>query len=439
VLYSFRGLRKDGKHIEVEVLGSITTFRGKPAIIGTMLDITERTNVELALRQKDAQLQQAQKMDAVGRLAGGIAHDFNNLLTTILGYAQLALDHTAPDDPRRAHLDEIVHSGNSAVRLTKQLLAFGRRQDLVVRPINVNEVLENMGQLLRRTLGEDIELSIHVASAPGVVEADPSQIEQVILNLAINARDAMPAGGNLHLETRPFTLSSSDHVPAPNMQPGNYALLVTRDTGCGMSDEIKAHVFEPFFTTKERGKNSGLGLATVYGIIQQCRGFIAFSSEEDRGTEFRIYLPRIETRAPKAADSTLPRGDETILLVEDEDTVRRLTGRMLTSLGYKIIEARDGREALNFYEQAKSPIRLVLTDVVMPHMGGPELIQRLQQQNSPCPAIFMSGFSDGRISGKNASTRHVPLLTKPFTREDLATTVRDTLDGTAAAHHHGNL
>ncbi len=442
VLYTFRGARKDGRRIELEVLGSITTFRGKPAIIGTMLDITERKNAEKELEQKNALLLQSQKMDAVGRLAGGIAHDFNNLLTSILGYAQFALSGTGANDEVRPSLEEIINAGNRAAHLTQQLLAFARKQDLVVRPTNVNAIMDNLGQMLRRTLGEDVELTIKLDESMGNIEVDPSQIEQAILNLSINSREAMPAGGRLELETQRVSIPASA-TPVPNMPPGDYALVIVRDNGHGMMDDVKAHLFEPFFSTKTDRPGNGLGLATVYGIVQQCKGYIKFISEPAYGTEFRLYFPLLRHALPKAhapADH-LPRGSETILLVEDEDTVRKLTGKILNSLGYRILEARNGVEAIQMYDHATEPIHLVLTDVVMPQMGGPEMITKILEKNPDCRAVFMSGFADGRVNGNGNGNGQasIPFINKPFTRETLAAQIRETLDDRPVAHHHGSV
>jgi CheY-like chemotaxis protein len=372
-------------------------------------------------------------MEGIGRLAGGVAHDFNNLLTAILGYARLVLDELPADSPLRGDVEEIQRAGDRAARLTKQLLAFGRKQIVQIRPTDLNRVVLNMDQILRRTLGEDIELVTMVSDELGSIDADAGLIEQVIMNLAVNARDAMPRGGKLTILTERVALDAAYAETHVGVKPGDYIVLVVRDTGSGMTPEVREHVFEPFFTTKEKGKGSGLGLSTVYGITNQLRGHIELVTEAGRGAEFRIYFPRIGAEVvPEAVPRSTPAvrtGKETILVVEDENTVRQLAVRYLESFGYSTVQARNGEEALRVYQRSEKKIDLVLSDIVMPNMGGPELADQLRAIPQDVRVVYMTGFAEDLPAERARASDGATTVLKPFTREALAQAVRETLDG----------
>jgi len=384
-----------------------------------------------ALRQSQQQLLQAQKLEGIGRLAGGIAHDFNNLLTSILGYAQMVMGALDDDSPLREDIQEIVRAGERAALLTRQLLAVGRKQLQQIRRINLNEIVEGMNDLLQRTMGEDIELAARPASQAAMIEADPGQIEQILLNLAVNARDAMPTGGNLTIRVESVALDDAFCEGRTGVEPGTYVLLVVGDNGCGMSKEVQELAFEPFFTTKPPDRGTGLGLSTVYGIVKQSRGFIELTSELGVGTTFHIYFPAatagLQADVEPAGD-TLPRGTETILLVEDEDTVRRLVSRTFKELGYEVLEARDGKRALDICATYEQPIHLVLTDVVMPAMSGPEMVGRMKRIRTDFKVLYMTGFTDDRILHHGVANHGVQVIQKPYTRQTLSQRVRSVLD-----------
>ena len=384
------------------------------------------------LSRTQAQLSQAQKVEAVGQLAGGVAHDFNNLLTVITGRSQLLLRRLDPDDPLRRHAKLIDQTAERAAALTQQLLAFSRKQVLQPKVLDLNAVVTGMGKMLRRLIGENIELVIRLGSDLGSVEADPGQLEQVILNLAVNARDAMPRGGRLTLETERVELDPAFVRRHPGAQPGLHVALVVRDTGIGMDADTQAHLFEPFFTTKGPGKGTGLGLATVYGIVKQSGGYIAVESEPGRGTGFTIYLPRIERAAeavtPGPAGAGTPHGSETILLVEDEEGVRDLTREILETSGYRVLEARHGAEALRVGEQHPGPVHLLVSDVVMPQMDGRELADRLRALRPDLRVLFMSGYTADALGHHSALDPGTNLLPKPFSPDALARRVREVLD-----------
>ena len=390
------------------------------------LDITDR-------KQLEEQLRQAQKMEAVGRLAGGIAHDFNNLLMVIQGYSDLLVERLPGGDPLRRNAEQIQMASQRASSLTRQLLAFSRKQMLAPKILNVQSVVAEMEKILRRLIGEDIQLETSSAPDLGLVKADRSQIEQVILNLAVNARDAMPQGGRLTIETANVELDSSYSHPPAVLSPGRYVMLAVTDNGCGMDAETQAHVFEPFFTTKEKGKGTGLGLATVYGVVKQSGGYVWVYSEPGRGTSFKIYLPRIEETAVPAgrdskSDMQIPqRGSETILLVEDEKGVRELAREYLASSGYTVIEAEDGHTALELAAMHVGQIHLLLTDVVMPGISGRELAERVSQIRPGIKIIYMSGYTDQAVVHHGILQNDAVLLQKPFTLMTLAGKLREML------------
>jgi PAS domain S-box-containing protein len=395
-------------------------------ILGIGRDVTERVQLEQQLRQ-------AQKMEAVGRLAGGIAHDFNNILTAITGYADLLLEDLGATDPRRQDADEIHKAADRAAGLTRQLLAFSRQQVLQPTVLEVNKLVSDLEKMLRRLLGEDVELGTRLAPTTGRVKADPGQLEQVIMNLAVNARDAMPNGGKLTLETGNVDLDeayAADHYPA---RAGPFVMLAVSDTGIGMSEETQVHMFEPFFTTKEKGKGTGLGLATVYGIIKQSGGFIWVYSEVGHGTTFKLYLPRVEELAerpsqPAQAPARAARGTETVLVVEDEAPVRSVARQVLERHGYTVLEAPSAEAALDIVTRYSGTIHLLLTDVVMPGLNGRELANRLAGLRPDAKVIFMSGYTDDAVTRHGVLEPGSAYVQKPFTPDAIARKVREVLD-----------
>ncbi|HEX8174161.1 MAG TPA: PAS domain S-box protein [Pyrinomonadaceae bacterium] len=383
-------------------------------------------------RAKEEQLRQSQKMEAVGRLAGGVAHDFNNLLTAITGYSDLSLRRLEGNNPLRRNIEEIRKAADRAANLTRQLLAFSRKQVLQPKVLNLNDVVSDMDKMLRRLIGEDVDLLCIPAPALGCIKADPGQIEQVIMNLVVNSRDAMPRGGKLTIEAQNIFLDevyAGGHVP---VLPGAYVMLMISDTGCGMDQETQARIFEPFFTTKEQGKGTGLGLSTVYGIVKQSGGYVWVYSEVGCGTTFKIYLPRVdgEAQAEITRDllAPLPQGTETVLLVEDEEIVRRMARQVLEMNGYCVLEAGGAREAIEICEQYKGPIHLLLTDVVMPQMGGKELAGQINALRRQIKVLFMSGYTNDAIVHHGVLDRNVAFLQKPFMPSALAHRVREVLN-----------
>ena len=398
----------------------------------------ERARTEGVLRETEAQLRQAQKMEAVGRLAGGMAHDFNNLLTVIRGYSELFLGRLGPTDAMRKDMEEVKKAADRATGLTRQLLAFSRRQFIAAKVVDLNALVANMDGMLRRLIGEDIvELCAELDASIGAIKADPGQVEQVIMNLVVNARDAMPKGGRLTIETRNVTIGKGVRLDAVGVAPGSYVLLAVRDTGHGMDAETRSHLFEPFFTTKEKGKGTGLGLSTVYGIVKQSGGSITVESAPGRGTTFRIYFPRVEQEisGTVAGDEAIDpaRGRETILLVEDEPAVRGLVHETLRIHGYTVLEARHGIEALLTSTKYVGPIHLLLTDVVMPQMSGPEVAEKLLTVRPGIRVLYMSGYPDHPVFDQGGVSREAGFLPKPFSPHMLAQKVREVLDGVKAA------
>jgi two-component system, cell cycle sensor histidine kinase and response regulator CckA len=392
-------------------------------------DVSERKRLERSLWE-------AQKLDAIGGLAGGVAHDFNNLLSVVLSYSELLVEDLAPDNPMRADLEEIRGAGERATILTRQLLAFSRRQLLQPRVVRLNDIVLGMEAMLRRLLGEDIELA--VVCAPNLCRAmlDPGQLEQVIMNLAVNGRDAMPSGGTLTIETRDVVLGARHAAEHRNVVPGPHVMLSVIDSGTGMSPDIQARIFEPFFTTKPVGKGTGLGLSTVSGIVQQSGGSICVESEPGRGTTFRVYFPRtesrllLESRPPQPSRS--PGGAETILLVEDDPSVRNLAHSILFRRGYRVLMAESAGEALLVCEQHEATIDLVVTDVVMPRMSGPQLARRLRSIRPGMRVLYMSGYSGEAIGKHGVLDPTLAFLQKPITKDALTRAVREALDAPAA-------
>jgi len=397
------------------------------AIVNNYRDVTDRRILE-------EQVVLSQKMEAIGRLAGGVAHDFNNILTAIGGYTDLLLADLAPDDQRRRDVEEIYRAAERAAALTQQLLAFSRRQVLQPKVINLNALVPEVEKMLRRLIGEDILFATVLPPRLGNVRADPGQLEQVIVNLAVNARDAMPDGGRLTIETRNVELDESYAADHPSVRPGRYVMLAVTDTGVGMDEETKARIFEPFFTTKVRGKGTGLGLATVYGIVQQTGGHIWPYSERGQGTTMRVYLPRVDEpadpieRPGDVAPETL-RGSETILLVEDEAPVRAVTRQLLQRNGYTVLEAPDGPTALALVdgEKGSQHVDLLLTDVIMPGMSGRELAEQLKARRPEVRALFMSGYTDDAVVRHGMLEPGLAYLEKPFRPTALLRKVREVL------------
>jgi len=413
--------RKDGSEFSVEVRVGLSELEGQRLLLSLVRDVTDRERLELQLRQ-------AQKMEAVGRLAGGIAHDFNNLLTAILGTSDLLVADLDPRDHRRDDIEEIRKSARRAADLTRQLLAFSRRQVLAPRVLVVNDVIANLQRMLARLIGEDVVLQAVLPPGVGRIKADPGQVEQVIINLAVNARDAMPQGGSLTIATDNVEILSP--LDGHSAAPGAYVRIRVTDTGRGMDAETRAHIFEPFYTTKGPGKGTGLGLATVYGIVKQSGGHVEVETAPDAGTTFSVFFPRVEEAADIREHAPMiapPRGSETVLVVEDEAAVRRLTSRVLETLGYNVLVASSGEEALQLSGTHAGRIHLLMTDVVMPGMSGRELAERLSGERTDMKALYVSGYTDDAIVHHGVLRDELPFLQKPFTPNRLAERVREVL------------
>jgi two-component system cell cycle sensor histidine kinase/response regulator CckA len=422
----FVNKKKDGTLYTADA--SISPTRDEKGNIVNFVDVQRDITRELELEQ---QYLQAQKMEAIGRLAGGVAHDFNNLLTAITGYAELTLRALDERDPLHAHLIEIQRAAERASALTKQLLVFSRKQTIQPEVLNLNDLLRDIKRMLRRLIGEDIELHTSLDPELGSVKADAGQLEQIVMNLAVNARDAMPQGGRLDLETANIILGEADVLEGSGLCPGPYVRLVVSDTGVGMDEQVRLHAFEPFFTTKEAGKGTGLGLATVHGIVKQNKGDIRLYSRPGQGTRFEIYLPQVEGDRQDSRDrplQTLVRGTETILLVEDEDIVRELTRKALVRQGYTVLVASHPEEALHLVAQYKEPIHLLLTDVVMPGMGGPHLAARMQALRPDIRVLYVSGYADDVITHQGVLDAEVAFLPKPFSASSLSRKVHEVLN-----------
>jgi PAS domain S-box-containing protein len=432
----FRGYAKTArenlKFWDVIVTPIFNSSNKPERILCVSRDVTEQKRAEEALQKSEDQLRQVQKLESVGRLAGGIAHDFNNMLTAINGYSDLILSQLENDSPWRSKVQDIKKAGERSALLTQQLLAFSRKQVLQTKVLDLNEIITDTTKMLRHLIGEDIQLYRRLNVKLGRIQADPGQISQVIMNLAVNARDAMPKGGNVTIKTDNVYLNEESPERHHTTQQGNFVLLAVSDNGEGMDHETQQHIFEPFFTTKEVGKGTGLGLSTVYGIVKQSGGHISVDSEVGRGTTFNIYLPRVVEESPAVEEiptiKDFQKGTETVLLVEDEDMVRNLSREVLETNGYTVIEARDGVEALTVCN-GDCKIDLLMTDIVMPHMGGRELAEKLLERMPDIQILFTSGYTDDPSMQRNVSETAANFIQKPFTPILLLQKIRDVLDG----------
>ncbi|MDE3054829.1 MAG: response regulator, partial [Gemmatimonadota bacterium] len=397
----------------------------EPYVEAIIEDVTDRVRLE-------EQFQQAQRMEAIGRLAGGIAHDFNNLLTVIMTTTELLMSWQPGDPPPTGELDEVYRAARRGADLTRQLLAFGRRQVLAMRPLSVGALVLDMEGMLRRLLGEDVQLRVVASAEPDIVRADQSQLEQVLMNLVVNARDAMPEGGQIVVETGPVELAQGEMAGHPAMAPGAYVRIAVSDTGTGIPPDAMEHLFEPFFTTKPKDKGTGLGLATVYGIVKQLGGYVWPYSEPGQGTTFKIFLPRVDDAAPAAhaepARREDQRGHQTILVAEDESAIRALLERVLRSRGYDVIAAASGEDALRAVADRRGPIHLLVSDVVMPGMSGPQLAARLAELHPEAVPLFLSGYTDEAVLRLGVAAGRVAFLQKPFTHEEFLVKVRELLE-----------
>lgn len=419
--------RKDGRLYEAEqVISPIKNPGGDiTGYLAVSQDVTRAMELEQALRQ-------SQKMESIGRITGGVAHDFNNLLTSILGFARLIRETLEADHVCRPDVEEIIKAGERAARLTRQLLAFGQKQVVHMQALNLNDIIRQMLPLLRRSIGEDIEMVAALEENLPSIEADSGMLEQIITNLAVNARDAMPGGGTLTFRTAVLEIDEARLETLKGILPGRFVCLSIHDTGVGMTDEVRHQIFEPFFTTKPKGQGKGLGLSTVYGIVRRCRGFIEVETAPLKGAEFRLFFPVVDHAAdeiPGESRGPATGGTETILVVEDEGSVRRLTVRGLTNLGYRVLEASHGGEGLHVFNRYEGRIDLVLSDVVMPIMGGPEMVEQLRKRAPDLRVLYMSGFTeDMKLEGVHVN-QAAALIVKPFTMESLAAEIRRLLDG----------
>jgi len=377
-------------------------------------------------------LHQSQKLEAVGRLAGGVAHDFNNLLGVITGHGDLMRRQVPEDHPARRRLEQVMKAAERAAGLTRQLLAFSRKQVMQPKLLDLNAAVRDLGKMLERVVGEDVEIEVRAAAELGMVKADPTQVDQVLMNLVVNARDAMPKGGQLTIETANVEFDEAYVASHPPAQPGRFVMLAVSDNGVGMDAETQEHIFEPFFTTKAPGEGTGLGLATVYGVVKQSGGNVWVYSEPGRGTTFKIYLPRVDGEASAGEAAREPaasaRGHETVLVVEDTADLRETIREVLEERGYRVLAAADGEKALALVAERTGPIELLLTDVVMPKLGGAELARRVAELRPEIRVLYMSGYSNGAVSRQGALAPGVTLLEKPFTGDALARAVREAID-----------
>jgi signal transduction histidine kinase/CheY-like chemotaxis protein len=425
--------RKNGSHYHVEVHLQLQRFKNHERFVAIILDITERKKAEEENKRLGSQLHQAQKMESIGRLAGGVAHDYNNMLGVILGYTEMALDKLYDDDPLHKDLTEIQRAAERSAGITRQLLAFSRQQTIAPKVLDLNQAITNLRGMLRRLIGEDIELGWHPGESLWPIYMDPVQLDQILMNLCVNARDAITDVGTISIETEKTTLDDGycrDHY---GFVPGDFVVLSVTDTGCGMDRGTRDKLFEPFFTTKARGKGTGLGLATVYGIIKQNNCFINVYSELGQGSTFTVYFPRHRgdeqsTVLKPAASLTNRQGHETILLLEDEEAILTMTTMMLKGLGYTVLACNTPNEALETAAQQNGHIHLLITDVVMPQMNGRELSERLKEHCPDIKTLFMSGYTADVIAHRGVLDKGVNFIQKPFSTNKLARQVRETLD-----------
>ncbi len=416
--------RKDGAPLWLEVHGTSVEYQGRPAVMGTVMDVTERWQLEQEYRH-------AQKMEAIGRLAGGVAHDFNNMISVILGYASMVMSALAPSDPLREDVQEIVKAGQRSAELTRQLLAFARKQTSAPRPINLNQAIGQSEKMLRRLIGENIEFQFSPAANLWTVNMDPSQLDQVLANLAVNSRDAIADVGRISVQTANVVLDQSFCIRHPGSAPGPYVRITFSDTGCGMDALTLERIFEPFFTTKPTGEGTGLGLPTVYGIVKQHGGFLEVASKPGEGTTFRLFVPRFEADLecqPATESALIPKGTETILIVEDDEPILRLYQRVLETNGYRVLATTYPEQAIALAETHPGPIHLLITDVVMPIMNGVELRARIETVKAGILALFVSGYAPEIIANLGILSQEEWFLHKPFLSEDLLRKVREMLD-----------
>ncbi|HWB87314.1 MAG TPA: ATP-binding protein [Bryobacteraceae bacterium] len=431
---TWRHRTQSGRELDIEMAVHDIQYGGRKAELAVLIDVTDR-------RRLEEQLRQAQKLEAVGMLAGGVAHDFNNLLTIITGYSQLILNNLSAMDRNRHSVEQIMKAGERAAALTKQLLAFSRRQVLQPKVLDVNNLVARMSTMLRRLIGEDIDLQLLLHSDLGRVNADPGQLEQVLMNLVVNARDAMPHGGTLTIETSNVRLEQSYVERHIAVRTGSYVLLAVSDTGHGMDESTRARLFEPFFTTKAAGKGTGLGLSTVSGIVRQSGGHLEVYSEPGHGTSVKVYLPRVdqpvtlETAEPK---KRAVQGSETILLVEDDEMVRNLVRESLEREGYLLMDAPGPVEAERISNEFSGPIQLLITDVVMPKGSGKDLAQRLCNRRKELKVLYMSGYTDNAVLNSGILSKDVAFLQKPFTPAALTQKIREVLDTDGKIKHAGH-
>ena len=430
--FETRFRRKSGEIMDVLVSAEVIEMAGQQYILGLTHDITERKRGEKERKKLEEQLFQAQKMESVGRLAGGVAHDFNNMLGVIIGRAEMALEQDVSTDKLQHNLKEILKAGLRSADLTRQLLAFARKQTAIPKILDLNDTISGMLKMLRRLIGEDIDLFWVPELDLWKVKIDPSQVDQILANLVVNARDAISGVGAITMRTENVVIDDSNRAETPEFIPGEYVLLTVSDTGAGMSKEVRENIFEPFFTTKELGKGTGLGLSTVYGIVKQNDGFIYVASEPGKGTTFKIYLPRFEAEtaqvpSEKAAGKP-PTGTETILLVEDDEAILNLSKMILEKLGYTVLAAQTPVHAIHLVEEHPGDIHLLITDVVMPEMNGRELAEQLGAIRPNLKCLYMSGYTADVIAHRGILDEGVNFIQKPFGSDDLAARVRQVLD-----------
>ena len=430
--YEAVGIRKNGEEYPLRLEARTIPYRGKKVRSVEFRDITEYKQYEAEHELLQKQLIQAQKMESIGRLAGGVAHDFNNMLGIILGYTELILEQIDDQQPYYFALNEIQQAARRSTELTRQLLAFARKQTVAPKVVNLNSIIQNTLTLLRRLIGEDIELEWLPAPDLGVTRIDPSQIDQILTNLCVNARDAIGNTGKVIIETHNRSFDEDYCAVHHDAAPGDYIMLAVSDTGCGMSPEIMSNLFEPFFTTKEMGKGTGLGLAMIYGVVKQNRGFLNVYSEPGKGSTFRVYLPRYNDEQQQLvrqpSDNPVTQGLETILLVEDEPMILTMTTAMLERLGYMVLPAGTPSKAIQLVREYSDTIHLLITDVIMPEMNGRELVKQVVQFQPDLKCLFMSGYTANVIAQHGVLEEGVNFIQKPFSHRELAAKVREVLD-----------